>query len=366
MTEATAENLRLITDAYLDFFLAKQRQTKAEVSLKRAKTGPTFADWQDRITKATTEFEDQNARYMDRWIVDIYEPQVIAFEQMRDEVDTLFQELPEGPLRERTEELRRRIHESIIRRQGFLLTLMKQLDIPILKYLSIPPGLGEKRGIEYTTELKAILEQADESLRSLSEQTSGSVKTEPLPVEVLVTPEPKVEEAEPVSLAVPTKAEPQQLDVPVTAVAQEQPVEPVKLDVPVEAPEQQVDVPVKAVAKEVPVETTEVSIPVEAAEQQVDVPVRAVAKEVPAEITEVGVPIEAESQQVDVPVRVVAQAIPAEPVGATAQQIRTEKVIIKEAEPQVVHHHTVTYVYDNSIRYHPRVGDDLVGPRFPA
>jgi len=234
VAEATATMIEELTQAYLDSMLAEERKTEAKIALRRAKAAPEFADWQTRINKAQAEFEDQNAKYMDRWIVDAFEPQVIAFEKMRDEIDTILKTLPEGPLRERTEELRRRLHESIIRRHGFLLTLIPKLRIP--------PGLGAKRGIEYTEELEAIYEAL--------QRTPAQPSEEVVPIE-----------EEPISK---------------------------KITVPAEAAEQQIEVPVKAVAQEVPAEITEVGVPAEAAElTEIGVPVAAMGEEIQVKETPV-------------------------------------------------------------------------------
>jgi len=76
-----------------------------------------------------------------------------------------------------------------------------------------------------------------------------------------------------------------------------------------------------------------ITIPTEAAEEQIDVPVRAAAPVLSAK-AETGV------EPAKVPV----------PVGAEPEK---ERLV------------AVTHYYDNSIKYFPRAGDDLVGPRFP-
>jgi hypothetical protein len=103
------------------------------------------------------------------------------------------------------------------------------------------------------------------------------------------------------------------------------------------------------------IEKQQVDVPVEVAtdKQRVDVPV-----EVATDKQRVNVPVEAvaEKQQVDVPVEAVADK---QQVGVPIQPVVIDRHV--EQEPTVVNNYH--FHYDHSMRYYPRVGDPVIGPR---
>jgi len=267
VAEATAERLRLITDAYLDFYLAQQRQMEAKISGRRAKIAPELADWQTRMQDARAEFEDLNARYRDRWIHDTVEPHVIALEQMRDELSADMERLEKAGLGKEAEILYRDIHFEIQALSDWWIAWGHVITKGGTAYLA-----GERYLKRYKTLLQKIEQPPAEP--PAEQPPASELPTEQSPP---IEKPPAEEEKEPISKAI---------------------------TVPTKVPEEQIDVPVRAVA-----------------------PVLSAKAETGVEPAKVPVPIGAEPEK--------------------------ERLV------------AVTHYYDNSIKYFPRAGDDLVGPRFP-
>jgi len=175
----------------------------------------------------------------------------------------------------------------------------------------------------------ALKQRTDIDIKSLQERPSKAKKIElpPTSLEILlkaITVEPLV--VEPLTIE-PTAAEP-------TAAEPAEKIGPVSKTIKTRA------------------ESIAATIPVPAELSEEETPVEAIAMEVPAEmeLPEAEVPAETELPEEETPAEAIAMEVPAEAKeGLTAAGTRQA----------VVNHY-----YDNSIKYYPKVGDDLVGPRY--
>ena len=387
---ATGQMIDDIIQSYLDSMLAQQRQTEAQIAQKQVVTAPKFADWQQRFQQADAEFKDRASQYLDTSILDSWEPYVIAYGRMVDELDRLMPTLPEGAARAQAEKLRADIVQSIQYRMGFLL-------FPITK------GMSARAGQEYAERLKAFYKSLGEqgisveptlptgsegeTYEEMVNRILGGLRQKELPTLQKPPSEPSAEKhapVEPVAKAVlspvpqqvgvepeitqPGPVEPElEVAAPARKVAQRIEVEPEVTGPGPVAPELEVAAPVKAVAKVTPAEPVVIAAQAEVEPTQVEAPVKAVAKVTPAEPVTPAVPTEAQPQDLPVPVEAVAKVEPAEPIAAEPELgqlvVETERIVVRETSipsATVVHN----YYFDSSVRYYPRVGDDERGPRF--
>jgi len=112
VADATAETIDHMSQAYLDSMLGQQRQLEAGIAAKEVEAGPAFSSWQRRIRQAKTSHAIAVAKGQDRWVIDHLEPYLIALDSMRDELDSITQQLPDE-YADRAAKLRRALSTRI-------------------------------------------------------------------------------------------------------------------------------------------------------------------------------------------------------------------------------------------------------------
>ncbi|RKY12654.1 MAG: hypothetical protein DRP65_00415 [Planctomycetota bacterium] len=106
---AGPEQIRPITEAYLGYDLAKQRQMEAAKAEVELEIGPRFGGAQRRIARMRKQHEALVSRGADRWVRDRLEPYVMALEEIRSEL----QQIPADDLTEAERERRARVINAI-------------------------------------------------------------------------------------------------------------------------------------------------------------------------------------------------------------------------------------------------------------
>jgi len=157
---AGAPQIDQLTQDYLQSVLGKERKTEAEAALTKLKAAPEFAGWQTRLKKAQANFDVILSKGQDRWIKDSIEPQVMAIESLKEELDRFIEITPQGERREKAIGLRDRIQLSL----DYMIPFRKGRYTSLVEELAISPfyphKLATKRGYEFTEEFKAIQQSA--------------------------------------------------------------------------------------------------------------------------------------------------------------------------------------------------------------
>jgi len=106
---AGPEQVAPITEAYMQYDLAKQRQLEAAKAQIELETGPRFGGAQRRIAIMRKQHEALISRGADRWVRDRLEPYVMALEEIRSEL----QQIPPDGLTESERERQSRVLSAI-------------------------------------------------------------------------------------------------------------------------------------------------------------------------------------------------------------------------------------------------------------
>ena len=151
--EATGITVDEQTQAYMNSPLGRARSAAARRANQIIKAGPSFASWQERLEDARQKHQELQAKGKDRlWILDKYEPFIMAQESILVDYDKILETMPEGPRKEDVRRSRLQLYESI----------------ELQKISSTPYYLGEsqREGYEHSRALEAI-----ERLQRTEQQT---------------------------------------------------------------------------------------------------------------------------------------------------------------------------------------------------
>jgi hypothetical protein len=142
---ATAADVDSIAESYMASTLGLSRASEATIEGMDIAEGPAFATWQRRLREATRRHEGLVAKGQDSITADRIEPQIMAMQAMREEMDAFVAALPEGDLRTRAVAMRAQLSEQ----KEFL------GSTPF-----IPRGLATARGYGFEQEFMGLREEA--------------------------------------------------------------------------------------------------------------------------------------------------------------------------------------------------------------
>ena len=152
VTSATTENVDQQVGAYLNSHLGKTRSQKGITAGDTVGQGGRYENWIQRMTRVKDKFKFMQAAGEDRLsVADKYEPHLMAYEEMRDELDELMAQLPDGPESKR---LRKRLWSASMgmrSEMGGLKGIGAHLPV-----FNISAELATRRGMKYEDELSQL------------------------------------------------------------------------------------------------------------------------------------------------------------------------------------------------------------------
>ncbi|MCK4958167.1 MAG: hypothetical protein KAT00_02180 [Planctomycetes bacterium] len=158
---ATPSQIDQQMQAFLGSNLGIDQQIKAESAALEAEAGPGFAAWQQRLERATAKHRILAAKGEDRFSVkDAYEPQVIAIEEILQEVKALTERIPKGTDESREAyDMLADIYGTLGRTSSF--------------YSVYSASRAKTKGYEYEQRLREVLESTGQNEQQATQQTTN-------------------------------------------------------------------------------------------------------------------------------------------------------------------------------------------------